>query len=527
MILVLAFPAIQERYSFVKVRKLDGDFLLAEKPAFSWSTWFDGGFQSAFDKYLEDHIGFRDFLVRLTNQLDYSLFRIPHAEGIVVGKHDQLFEYDYIRAFTGEDYIGEENIDRKIRKLKFIQEYLKATKNIDLVLVFEPGKASFYPEFIPDKYLDHLSTNTNFDSFLNKATEHQVKFIDFRTYFNSMKGKKPYPLYPQNGIHWSIYGMGFAADSLVSYIETIRNIDLPEYYIDSLQIEKIARRPDYDVGKTLNLLFRLPEKENLAYPVYRFGDDTNKNKPMVLTIADSYYWNIFNTHIPKNLFKNEAFWYFNKQIYPDSYIEPISVEDINLQDEIEKQDVIFLMITERFLFKFGWNFIEDVYKLYGPSSKYDKIHDYKSKIWNYNVWFTGIIEDAKKRNLKLEEMLEIAAEYVYKQENVEEFLMYKGPFFYAENIKRDPTRYKAIEIKAVEINMELDSALLQEASNLFQSKYPDIYKSYMDLENMKYRIFNDCTLLSEAKKYAEKYHLTLEESVQINAEQMIEGSKSL
>lgn len=524
--MILVFPAIQEKYSLVEVRKLDGDFVLAEKPSFNWADWFKGSFQSAYEKYLEDHIGFRDFFVRLTNQIDYSLYRIPHAEGVVVGKVDQLFEYDYIRAFTGEDYIGEENIDRKIRKLKFIQDYLKATNNIDLILVFEPAKASFYPECIPDKYLNDVSPNTNFDSFLNKAIEHQVKFIDFRTYFNSIKGTKAFPLYPQYGIHWSIYGMGFAADSLVSYIETLRNIDLPEYYIDSLQIEKNSRRPDYDIGKTLNLMFRLPEKKKLAYPVYRFEENPLREKPMVLTIADSYYWNIFNTRIPKNLFKNEAFWYFNKQIYPDSYFNPKHVSDINLKEEVEKQDVIFLMITERFLFKFGWNFIEDVYNLYGPSSKYDKMHHYKSKIWNYNVWFTGIIKDAKERNLSVEEMLELAAEYVYKQDNVEEFLMCKGPSFYAENIKRDPTRYKAIEIKAAENNLELDSALLQEANNLFQSKYPEIYKSYMDLENMKYRIFNDSVLLSEAEKYAEKYCLTLKESIQINAELMLTTIKN-
>lgn len=521
---MLVLPALQKEFNIVKVRKLDGDFVLSEKPVFSWTKWFDGNFQVNYDKYLEDHIGFRDILVRLTNQIDYSLYRIPHAEGIVVGKDDQLFEYDYIRAYIGEDYIGEENIDRKIRKLKFIQEYLKEEKDIDLVLVFEPGKVSFYSECIPDKYLDYVSTNTNFDSFLNKAIEHKVQFINFRNYFISMKGTRPYPLYPQYGIHWSIYGMTYGADSLISYIEAIRDIDLPEYFIDSLQIEQIARRPDYDIGKTLNLMFRLPEKKKLAYPVYRFEENPVKEKPMVLTIADSYYWNIFNTRIPKNLFKNEAFWYFNKQIYPDSYLNPKHVSDINLREEIEKQDVIFLMITERFLFKFGWNFIEDVYKLYGPSSQFDKMHDYKSKIWNYNVWFTGIIEDARKRDLRLEEMLELAAEYVYKQENVEDFLMYKGTGFYAESIKSDPSRFKAFEIKATENNLDLDSMIIHEANNIFQSKYPEIYKRYLELEKMKFRILHDSLLLLNAEKYAEKFHLTLEESIQVNSEFMLQNA---
>jgi hypothetical protein len=526
ILIVLVFPAIQKEYPVFQVKKLDGDFVLAEKPVFSWTDWYKGGFQISYDKYLEDHIGFRDFLVRLTNQIDYSLFRIPHAEGVLVGKNNQLFEYDYIRAYVGEDFIGEENIDKKIRKLKFIQEYLKEERNIDLILVFEPGKASFYPENIPDRYLDNVSANTNFNSFLKKAIEHEIKFIDFKAYFNSIKGTTKYPLYPQYGIHWSVYGMSYAADSLISYIEDLRTIDLPEYYIDSLQVETYSRRPDYDVGKTLNLLFRLREKEKLAYPVYRFEDNTDKDKPMVLTIADSYYWNIFNTRIPKNLFQNEAFWYFNKQIYPDSYYEPKHVGDINLKEEIEKQDVIFLMITERFLFKFGWNFIEDVFKLYGPTSVYNKMHDYKCKIWNYNVWFTGVIEDAKERNLSLEEMLELVAEYVYSQDNLEDFLMYKGPNFFAENINRDPSRLKTMETKAGEYNIVVDTIIQREANNIFQSKHPEILKNYNELENFKFKIVNDSLLLSDAQQYTKKYYLTLKESIQIKAEKMYQQSAS-
>lgn len=520
IILVLALPAIQKEYPFAKLEKLGGDFVLAEKPTFTCASWYSGNFQSEYDIYLEDHIGFRDFLVRLTNQIDYGLYRIPHADGIIVGKNDQLFEYDYIRAFMGEDFIGEENIDRKIRKLKFIQEHLKEVKNIDLVLVFEPDKVSFFPESIPDLYLDHVSSNTNFDSFLKKAIEYDVKFIDFKAYFNSLKGTTQYPLYPQYGIHWSIYGMSYAADSLVSYIENIRDIDLPEYYIDSLQVDQKSRRPDYDIGKTLNLLFRLHEKNKLAYPIYRFEEKPNIEKPNVLAIADSYYWNIFNTRIPKNLFQKENFWYFYKQIYPDFYSAPKNVSDINLQEEIEKQDVIFLMITARFLFKFGWNFIEDTYGLYGPSSKYDKIHDYKCDIWNYNVWFTSTIENAIKRNISLEEMLSLAAEYTYGQADIESLLMYKGIDYYKEVILNDPNRYKKLQALAIEKNIAIEELIEDQAKHNFKTKHPETYIRYNQLKSFKQKIKNDSLLLSDARKYAKKYYLTLEESIQINAELM-------
>jgi hypothetical protein len=142
------------------------------------------------------------------------------------------------------------------------------------------------------------------------------------------------------------------------------------------------------------------------------------------------------------------------------------------------------------------------------------------------VWFTGVIEDAKERNLSLEEMLELVAEYVYSQDNLEDFLMYKGPNFFAENINRDPSRLKTMETKAGEYNIVVDTIIQREANNIFQSKHPEILKNYNELENFKFKIVNDSLLLSDAQQYTKKYYLTLKESIQIKAEKMYQQSAS-
>ncbi len=228
----------------------------------------------------------------------------------------------------------------------------------------------------------------------------------------------------------------------------------------------------------------------------------------------------------KNLFQNEAFWYFYKQIYPDSYTDLKQVSDIDLKSEIEKQDVILLMITGRFLFKFGWGFIEDMYDLYAPTSKYDKLHEYKSNICNYNVWFTNIIEDAKERNISLDSMLSLTAEYVYSQEDLENYLMLKAPDYYKGMIKNDPVWYSALEARSKENSEPIDDILKKEANYNFKTNYPDIYSKYNQLDSIKLEIINDSTLLSDAQKFANKYYLTLEESVQIKAEIILQEPAS-
>ena len=47
---------------------------------------------------------------------------------------------------------GNPSSPKKLNRAKYVQEYLKKEKGIDLVIVFEPGKASFYPEFISGNY---------------------------------------------------------------------------------------------------------------------------------------------------------------------------------------------------------------------------------------------------------------------------------------------------------------------------------------------------------------------------------------
>ncbi len=520
MLAMLVLPGIQKEYPFVKVRKLDGSFVLAEKPEFTWKSWYSGEFQSKFNNYIEDHIGFRDFLVRLTNQIDFSFYRVPHAEGVVIGKEDQFFEYDYIREYFGGDFIGEEIIDKKIRELKFLQEYLKKEKNIDLILVFEPGKASIYPEYIPNWYFKQGKSTTNSEVYLQKADQYEIKYIDFEKYFQQLKNNTEYPIYPQYGIHWSIYGMSFAADSLIRYIENLRQIDMPDVYIDSLKIEQHAKRPDYDVANTMNLLWHLPEKQKLAYPVFRFEDNPQKERPMVLTVADSYYWNIFNTRIPKHLFKNEAFWYFNALVYPDTYIKKTRTSDLNLKEEIEKQDVIFLMVTKRFLYKFDWTFLNKAYNQYAPKSKYDQLYTLIDNICNDSKWFDIVIEKAKLKNMSLGDKLKEDANYVFRINDKEDFMILKGSEYYTEKIKGTPEWFKSIKKKAERKDISVDELILLEADYLFKKEYPELFSKYKAIRDQKEIILNDPSLYARTDSIAKKYYLTFEEALQIEAEKL-------
>jgi hypothetical protein len=525
MALMLA-PSIQGYFEIIPVRALNGDFAEYEKPYLGIESWFNGDYQSDMVPYIEQKTGFHNTLVRLHNQMDYSLFGKPSAEGVVRGKNGQLYEYDYIRAWNGKDFIGENFHDKKLRNFKFLQQYLKDSLDIDLILVLEPGKASVCPEDIPERYQRERGENTNYNYILDRSSELGIRLIDFNQYFIDIKDTIDHPLFPKYGTHWSEFAMWYAADSLLNYIEYIRSIKMPRVIRVGTEISKELRSTDYDVGASLNLIWNLPH-DPMPYPEYHFSDTNSLQKPMVLAVADSYYWNIFNTRIPKHIFANEAFWYFYKMVYPDTYFGEKMVDDLDLQKEIEKQDVIFLMVTERFLYKFDWGFTDDLFAIYGRTSLLDRLSGYKQDMVLADDWFRNIIYKANTRGISLGEMMDLDARYMLRTEDPYAHFSLLGPSSLVSEIRQNEKWYESVRRNAVIKDIPINEQILEEAEFLINKEYPEALATYYKLTEIKDSILKDSLLSLELKKNMGYYYMTEEEMLQVMAEEMFSQDTTL
>ena len=349
----------QYQFNWIKLKPLNGYFINTEKNKFSWKGWFSGSYQEAEDKYLNENFGFRNFFIRLNHQWRFSLFNKAKTQWVTVGKENYLYEKNYIKAYYGTDFIGEDSIARRMDKFKHLQDTLsRLDKQIFIVLA--PGKGSYYPEYIPDRFHQERGA-TNIDVYRKYIEKWDINCIDFHRYFIDNKEISPYPLYPQYGIHWSYYGMCLAADSMVRYIEKINDIQMPHIYWDDITMSQ-PKKNDNDISASMNLLFS-PRTFDMAYPKIQFEPDSGKTKPSLVVISDSFYWGIYGMEWG-NLFTDNHFWYYNKEIYPKPSDDPFTTEDINLQDEILKYDVIIILATDANLPNFGWGFIENAYDIF-------------------------------------------------------------------------------------------------------------------------------------------------------------------
>ncbi|MBT3384219.1 MAG: hypothetical protein HN778_19205 [Prolixibacteraceae bacterium] len=429
--LVLILPFV---YSFTELNNritLKGAVDLAEKPTLKYGNWFDGEFQSNYEKYINDNIGFRPIFVRIRNQVAYSFFDEINAASVIRGKENYLYERNYIKAFNGTDFIGADSIYYKTRRIKLLQDSLQKMDKT-LIVCLAAGKGSFYPQYFPEKYKLPPSDSTNQKFYVKAFKELGVNHIDFNKWFLEMKDTSRYILYPKYGIHWSEYGMLLSVDSLVSYVEKKRKVNMPNLLLSNYKLSKDLNNSDYDIADGLNLIFKLPV-ETMCYPDFVWENDSARKKPKVVVIADSFYWSMYGTGLWNNSFSPGGFWYYNRLVYPDSFEETLNVKDVNYWKAIENTDVFIVLVTEANLPKFSWGFVENALEAFSPDydrsapAKRIKVLSFEEELQknitnikaNEN-WMKEIKRKSKLMNISVDSMLIIDATWMIEYKKSQE-----------------------------------------------------------------------------------------------------------
>lgn len=361
---LMILPAFQKKFKLFEEKPLHGTIVELKKPVFKFENWLEGSYQDSVQFYIKETAGFRPSLVRIHNQLHYWLYNIAIANGVMIGDDSYLYEENYIKAYFGIDYIGKKAIYDKVNKIIALNDTLSKL-NKSLIIVFAPGKASYYPEHIPSSFSSVDTDTTNYETYKEAFSNTDIHFIDFNQWFRDMKNSSPYPLMPKTGIHWSKYGEVIVADSLLSYLETICHCEYPDLIIDSVITSNEMQDTDDDIESGMNLFFNIPDLE-MGYPKFHIERSGKESGLKVSTIADSYFWGMYNFGLSRDYFNNGQFWYYNEQIYQDGLEVPLNPKEIDIQKEIEKSNVIILLSTDANLYKFAFGFVDELYDSYYP-----------------------------------------------------------------------------------------------------------------------------------------------------------------
>jgi SGNH hydrolase-like domain, acetyltransferase AlgX len=156
---LLIIPLLDTVLRFLPEAALDEKRLPAPPPDLVGKIFHgDGRLSAEVNRWFDDHLRSRGLLIRINNQLDYSIFR--HAEKIYIGRDGWLFQPGFFEAKVRIEREGDEGARRRHRLILGLAHYL-AERNIRLIVISNPMKGTIFPQFLPAN-VPHLPANDRF-----------------------------------------------------------------------------------------------------------------------------------------------------------------------------------------------------------------------------------------------------------------------------------------------------------------------------------------------------------------------------
>ncbi len=394
----------------------------AALPEWSWASWWAGDYQREVARVLNEQFGWRNNLVRLNNQKEYSLFNNATARDVVIGKDGYLYEDTYLDTATGRNYQGRKHFQEMGERLALVRDSL-AERGIDLLVVMAAGKGTYFPEYHPAAWAGPSPAATNEDGLLQALQEQQIEHLNFNAWFREMKDTTQYPLFPKVGIHWTKYGQFLVMDSLVNYLEQRHGIDLPEMVLDSIEVSSEQRGSEADIFRGLNV-FQAPAGYPLAYP-YWHVEHPEKEQLKTLVIGDSFYWSLYlHEQFSKKFLGNGEFWYyFNRVMWNGTDDGPAS--ELRLPNDLLGYDLVILFETESHYHRLSNGFLEAAVAgfLAGEVATAaldipeERLEEMMQQIRETEKWYAYVKNKAKKGDRTEEEVLRNEAQF-YLEERI-------------------------------------------------------------------------------------------------------------
>lgn len=389
---ILLFASMTQQATGVfSFKELSGVTQEQAKPLFSFQNLCHGTYQSEMETYLKQHYGFREPLTRLYNQHLWTFFhysKVEEDQRIVITDDNWIFEPPTIEEYyqsLAYNYAKDSMEMAKIFEIEALRLYqiqqILEPYGTHLIVALLPGKEQICEEHIPKntKYFKEKKI-TAFDFYSKRLKELDVNHVNFGEWFIQMKDHTDYPIFPQTGTHWSILAAIHSADSLIRYMEWLSDSNMVN--IKTGSVFKRTMRPDIDLESLMNLIWAIQKKPNYLAEANP-DPDTTAWHPRLLTIGDSFYWNISNFTPIWDIFTAAPYWYYFSTAY---FNEPgTSVREKDVLKEVLLSDFVMLSYSTVSLYQmsngFSKQLLHEIYYDDGETGPidFDSIPDKRSK----------------------------------------------------------------------------------------------------------------------------------------------------
>lgn len=199
-VMLLIAPTLQSYLGLVTLTPVQENRNKTPRPA-RWLDLFkpQSEFALDYERYYNDVFGFRDLLIRLKNQVDYTLFN--KSREIIIGADNWLY---YKSVVEGQQVAAEQYPDsayvKLFNRIERMADHL-SRRGIALIVVPNPVKSTIYPEYLPTNTA-RLPAKTGFQryrEFLQSSSK--IHLIDSQAILEELKKQRP--VFHQTDFHWN------------------------------------------------------------------------------------------------------------------------------------------------------------------------------------------------------------------------------------------------------------------------------------------------------------------------------------
>jgi len=328
------------------------------------SSVMDGTYQSYIEDIWSKKFPGQAILIRIRNQVLYSIFNTSSNTNVVMGKNKYLIEPAYItnELETNGQPSNEELFDM-INDISMLKEILKSNGK-ELYVFLSPSKAHFCEEKIPNLYVSMLDNRvegkkTYLENFCKALDEAGITYVNATDHIEKNRTLYKAPVFYASGDHWArVWGYSSAIKLLDEINEQskydIGKLEVSEYVSD------VPVPPDTDLYDSLNIL---KPASDTWYEANINLIEEGKNKPNVLFRGCSFMGQSLAGLANAGVF-NEVVHLENNYCFTNNYSEVKNMSDYLAYDElpldslIGQSDIIILESNSAGLSDFSFGFIE-------------------------------------------------------------------------------------------------------------------------------------------------------------------------
>ncbi len=479
LMVFLFVPIMQEWTGIFPVKLLKGAIEPTPKPELTFDNYCSNTYQTQIEKYVSEHFGLREPVIRLYNQYIWSAYNKTYCHFIVPGKKGYLYYALAVNEHYGTElpkfYPSNEkamaDADKELRMMNKLRHVLK-DYDIEFVAFIAPDKPEIYPEYLPRRDADTTTIHLA-DYFSRRMTETGFPFINMTEWFVSMKDTASFPLFPKTDSHWR-YSAIYGYDSLFRFINSLDG----EAKFPTLHIgPPMAYESDKLEGdeETLNLLFRIRGDKTKYKSDITIENDTTCRKPKVLFVGDSFIWSMGEFMPARQIMADWELWFYNNTSTIASTNKTESVKDIDRLSHILNADYVVFYSAGHQWREATYGFAKDALMQFCVSDSLFEasVEDYTIRLRN-NEGYANMTEEEVRNSISW--MLKNDPELIpgldgedmptiRNTERINEALTIR-------RIRNDKDWMNALSFYAMQLGINTDDALCEEARRIARGESP-------------------------------------------------------